>query len=107
MNDTEMLQFDHLCNTMAGPMQIGFVSFDKTLTVIDHTPSIEKLVYLSSSIDEILEKGTDQHIWKNWKDIFNSMLVSGHKVEIGTLKYAFNNIIRVLNVMGIPVPPRM
>lgn len=104
MNDTEMLQFDHLCKIMADSMQIGFISFDKSLTVIDYTPSVKKLVYLGSSIDEILEKGTDTHIWKNWKDIFNSMLAAVHKVEIGTLKYTFQNTIRVLNITGVPIP---
>lgn len=103
MSAKKLLQFETLCKTVAGSLHIGFISFDKTLSVIDYTPSIEHLVHLTTTIDKILEDGTDTHIWKNWKSILSSMLNSGNKAEIGTIKYSYHGENRFLNVTGIPI----
>lgn len=103
MSDQSLLQFDTLCKSIAEPLNLGAISFDQNLSVIDHTPLAQKLIYLEPSIDRILIRGTDANVWKDWKSLIQSALKSGQKADFGTVKYTHEDRLRLLNIGCIPI----
>ncbi|MCI0498637.1 MAG: ATP-binding protein [Planctomycetales bacterium] len=103
MNDQPLLQFDALCKSIAEPLKLGLISFNQNLAVLDHTPFVQKLVYLKPSIDQMLMRGTDSNVWKDWKSLIHSALKSGQKTDFGTVKYTHENRLRLLNIACIPL----
>lgn len=103
MNTQIPLQFDVLCKTIAEPLNLGIISFDQALKIIDYTPSVQKLIYLEPSVDRMLDRGTDANVWKDWKSLIESVLKTGQKADFGTVKYTCEDRVRLLNIACIPV----
>ncbi|MHC4291942.1 MAG: sensor histidine kinase [Planctomycetota bacterium] len=103
MNTNSQLKFDDLCKSIAGSLQLGFISFDKTMQIVDFTPLVSGLVCLESTIDQTIACGTDISIWKNWKELIESALQTRQKAEFGTVKYSHNSRQKLLNITCIPI----
>lgn len=103
MTSNGPLQFDTLCKSISEAIQVGFISFDTTLTILDTTPLVAQLVHLESTIDQTMNRGTDTHIWKSWKTHIESALKANKKADFGTVRYQFNSTIKLLNITCVPI----
>ena len=103
MDTNKQLQFDNLCKSIADSLQLGFISFDQTMRIVDFTPLAKGLVCLDSTIDQTLARGTDINIWKSWKELIESTLQTKQKSEFGTVKYNYNHHQKLLNITCIPI----
>lgn len=97
------LQFNSLCKSISEAIQTGFISFDKTLHIVDYTPLANSLVHLEPSIDQTISRGTDINVWKSWKELIETSLRANQKSDFGTVKYTYENDLRLLNMTCIPV----
>lgn len=103
MDNSTYLQFDSLCKTITTSLQISFISFDPTLQIVDYTPAATNLICLESKIDQTIARGTDPNVWKNWTDLIMSSLQARQKSEFGTVKYLYEEKIKLLDMTCIPI----
>lgn len=103
MSNFMELNFDPLCKHISEAIQTGFISFNNQLDIVDYTPATTNLVHLEPSIDKTIARGTDIKVWKSWEDLINTSLSQNKKADFGTVKYFFNDQIKLLNITCIPI----
>ncbi len=98
MNSQQKLHLDTLAYSIAKSLQIGIISFDRSLTIIDRTPLAEKILDLKTTINQTLSIGTDSNIWGNWKQLLDDALESDNEANFGVVKYTKADTIRMLHI---------
>jgi signal transduction histidine kinase len=102
MNTNDQLQFDSLCKSLAGSLRFGFISFDRKLRIVDHTPLVNDWIHLEPFIDQTIAAGTDMNVWKSWKELLKSTLEAKKKADFGTVEYIRDDQKKLLNITCIP-----
>ena len=102
MKSHEKLHLDDLAHSIAQSLQIGIISFDNDLKVIDYTPEIKHILDMKTTINQTLSNGTDPNIWGNWKESLIAALETGQQADFGVIKYTRGETSRLLHLRCIP-----
>lgn len=103
MKSHEKLHLDALAFSIAQSLQVGVITFDSHLKVIDHTASVDSLVDLQPTIHRTLSVGTDPNVWGDWRQPLTAVIETNRQANFGPVKYTRAAAARLLDMSCLPV----
>ena len=79
-------------------LPIGIVAFDSRMRIIETNPQAAKLIELGDHIDQSLAKGTDDEIWRGWRQQLKSAISAGKPVRFDDVEYTSNGKTSILRI---------
>ncbi len=93
------LYFNALAKSLCDSTGSGIISFDCGLKIIDYTTPAARLLEIKDGIDATLSASADEHAWKNWTGIVQSVLAAGQTVHFEAVKVTAHGQTRLVDIV--------
>ena len=81
----------------------GIIAFDRQLRVVRANQRAGELLNLHDRIDSSLAEETDPNVWGNWNELLTSVITTGQKSEIDTVRYGRGKSKKLLHIICSPL----